>query len=158
MDSPNVNLKFLKGLQVHLQEDNQVNCVDLSCCGLHTDKGETAAYIVHFCLLAPSCSKRMKIMKIAPNFSKTFAASVSVGKQDSVDHVIFRAAPGIPRKLDVPKRLFFYLARFWWQRLPWCCHNLYWTVVNMRGRTKMCCCASSMLLLLAKLFVQATVA
>lgn len=36
MDGPNVNLKFFKGLQEHLQEHYQVQCVDLGTCGLHT--------------------------------------------------------------------------------------------------------------------------
>ncbi|KAM7298551.1 uncharacterized protein ISCGN_019145 [Ixodes scapularis] len=36
MDGPNVNLKFFRNMQVHLQEHHQVQCVDLGTCGLHT--------------------------------------------------------------------------------------------------------------------------
>lgn len=36
MDGPNVNLKFFRGLQEHLQQNYQVQCVDLGTCGLHT--------------------------------------------------------------------------------------------------------------------------
>ncbi|XP_029845476.2 uncharacterized protein LOC115328421 [Ixodes scapularis] len=36
MDGPNVNLKFFKNFQVHLQEAYQVLCVDIGTCGLHT--------------------------------------------------------------------------------------------------------------------------
>lgn len=36
MDGPNVNLKFFRHIQVHLQQNYQVQCVDLGTCGLHT--------------------------------------------------------------------------------------------------------------------------
>ncbi|CAN7985972.1 unnamed protein product [Ixodes hexagonus] len=36
MDGPNVNLKFFKNFQAHLQQTYQVQCVDIGTCGLHT--------------------------------------------------------------------------------------------------------------------------
>ncbi|XP_077484977.1 uncharacterized protein LOC144095035 [Amblyomma americanum] len=36
MDRPNVNLKFFKMLQSHLQQNFQVHCLDLGTCSLHT--------------------------------------------------------------------------------------------------------------------------